>query len=461
MQLYEFRRGAEPLYEQLYRALRQDILSGVIPGGQKLPSRRAYAERLGLSENTVDAAYTQLLAEGYIRAKERSGYYVEALPDASGAPAPAPVPGPETRAQLAPPPHSAELFPFSVWARLMRSVLLDGGERLLSPIPGQGLYALREAICTCVLRERGIAARPEQVLVGAGAEACYLTLLQLFGRERVYALENPGHRKIARVYAAFGAEIAPIGMDEEGVLPEALAKSGASVLHLSPSHHYPTGVVTPIARRQALMRWLGEDERRYLIEDDYDSEFRFSGLPIPSMQSMDRTGRVVYMNTFSKTITPALRISYMILPPGLLPLWQVRLGFSSCAVASFEQLTLTRFLTGGYYERHLNRMKKHYRQLRGALLSFLAAEPMKSVCTPVQCGAGLHFVLRFDENLPDGALLRAIEASGLQLELLRDFYIGAPGPDAGRCAVLGYADTDFPALRAGLLRLAQALRREF
>ena len=453
MQTYTLdRSGASPLYEQLYRALKADILSGALPGRSRLPSGRALAEHLGLSRVTVETAYAQLLAEGYLTSRPRAGYFVEQLtpqelPPRVSEPEAQP-PEPETAQS-----RSAQLFPFSVWARLMRGVLLDRRQELLRPAPDAGLPALRQAVAAELYRQRGVHVSPEQVYIGAGAEYFYNLLIQFFGHGRVYALENPGHRKIARVYQANQVAVRPIGMDADGVIPELLEQSGAEVLHISPSHHYPTGTVTPITRRQALMRWLTAQPGRYLIEDDYDSEFRFSGLPIPTIQSMDRSGRVIYMNTFSRTISPSLRISYMILPRTLLPQWQAAMGFYSCTVPSFEQMTLTRFLTEGYFEKHLSRMKKHYRAVRAQLFSVLHTPQAVRQCAVHDTDAGLHLVLEL-KNAPEPEALRALlRQSGLPDALLSDFYLDAPSPQAQKSIVLGYADAEPAQLEAALTAL--------
>ena len=454
IQTYSLDRGGAPLYEQLYRALKADILSGVLPGGGKLPSGRALSEHLGVSRVTVETAYAQLLAEGYVTSRERAGYFVEAV-----TPAAPPLPEPEPAAPDAPEPSAAQTpparqFPFSVWARLMRGVLLDRRGDLLQSVPDAGLWALREAVAGELYRQRGVRVSPEQVYIGAGAEYFYNLLIQFLGREKIFALEEPGHRKIARVYQANGVQMRLIRMDGDGVLPALVGQSGADVLHISPSHHYPTGTVMPITRRQALMRWLTEAPERYLIEDDYDSEFRFTGLPIPTMQSMDQSGRVIYMNTFSRTIAPALRISYMILPKALLARWRETMGFYSCTVPSFEQMTLTRFLAEGYFEKHLNRMKKHYRAVRGTLLKTLAQPPCAGCFRVHDAGAGLHLVLEAP-SAPEPERLRALlRQAGLHAALLADFYAGAPEPEAARCIVLDYADAEPETLQGALRRLA-------
>ena len=397
-------------------------------------------------------AAEQLLAEGYLTSRPRAGYFVEQLtpqelPPRVSEPEAQP-PEPETAQS-----RSAQLFPFSVWARLMRGVLLDRRQELLRPAPDAGLPALRQAVAAELYRQRGVHVSPEQVYIGAGAEYFYNLLIQFFGHGRVYALENPGHRKIARVYQANQVAVRPIGMDADGVIPELLAQSGAEVPHIPPSHHCPTGTVTPITRRQALMRWLTAQPGRYLIEDDYDSEFRFSGLPIPTIQSMDRSGRVIYMNTFSRTISPSLRISYMILPRTLLPQWQAAMGFYSCTVPSFEQMTLTRFLAEGYFEKHLSRMKKHYRAVRAQLFSVLHTPQAVRQCAVHDTDAGLHLVLEL-KNAPEPEALRVLlRQSGLPDALLSDFFLDAPSPQAQKSIVLGYADAEPAQLEAALTAL--------
>lgn len=452
--------AGRPLYEQLYEAVKADILSGSLAGGEKLPSKRALAEHLNVSKITVETAYGQLLAEGYITSRERAGYYVEQILLTPQPPVQPEPPAPEPERPEPPRSASAELFPFSVWARLMRGVILDKYQNLLQPVPNAGLPALRQAIADELYRQRGMEVLPEQILIGAGAEYFYNLILQFLGRDRLYGLEELGHRKIARIYEANGVAIAPIAMDGEGIRVDALEKSGASVVHLSPSHHYPTGIVTPIGRRQALMRWLAEKPDRYAVEDDYDSEFRFTGRPIPTMQSMDTTGRLLYMNTFSRTIAPALRISYMILPRTLLPAWREKLGFYSCTVPSFEQLTLTRFIAEGCFEKHVSRMKKHYREVRARLLAALAASPLAARCTVLGADAGLHFLVKIRTGRSDEELGALLARAGLRLPFLSSFYISGSAQAARACVVVNYAELDPAELERALARLEQLIAAE-
>ena len=428
-----------PLYEQLYRALKEDILSGALRGGEKLPSKRALAEHLNVSRITVENAYNQLLTEGYLQSRPRSGYYVEQL-DALPRPLPPAVQPLPPQEPPAPPSPSAGQFPFSIWAKLMRGVLLDQHDLLLRSPPNTGLLALRQAIAGMLRRSRGMEVSPERIVIGAGAEYLYNILIQLLGRENCFGLENPGHQKIRRVYEANGVALCPVALDESGVDMRALMASGANVLHISPSHQFPTGIVTPIGRRRQLMAWLGSRPDRWLIEDDYDSEFRFSGRVIPTMYSMDAIGRVIYMNTFSKTITPALRISYMILPEPLMARYHQKLGFYSCTVPSFEQLTLARFLDEGYFEKHVSRMKRHYRLLRTEFLSLLRQSPCADKMAVQGEEAGLHFLLRLDTGLPDQAVEEALGKAGIRAASLSRYQSGPPDPESRGRVVIQYSD---------------------
>ena len=446
-----------PLYAQLYEAIRADILSGTLPGGEKLPSKRALAEHLNVSKITVETAYAQLLDEGYLTSRERSGYYVAHMPllakmQPPGAHAPVAEPEPETQQSAA-----AELFPFSVWARLMRSVILDEGQYLLQPVPSAGLYPLRLAIAEELARQRGLRVLPEQIVIGAGTEYFYALLVQFFGRGQRFAIENPCHRTLAQVYTRSGAEVVPVPMDENGIRVSELEKSGAQIVHLSPSHHYPTGTIMPITRRQEVLAWMERSSARFLIEDDYDSEFRFSGRPIPTIQSLDTQGRVIYLNTFSKTIAPALRISYMILPQALLRRWKDTMGFYSCAVPSFEQLTLTRFLDGGYFERHVSRMKKHYRALCQTLLETLSQKETARLCSVRQAVAGLHFLLEFHTKERGAELEQALEKAGLPAPLLSQFYLHDAPEDASRCAVVQYSGLSAEQFEKSMKQLTASL----
>ena len=430
-----------PLYEALYRCIREDILSGRLMPGEKLPSKRALCAHLEVSKITVEGAYNQLLAEGYLRSVEKVGYYVEALErPAQKEVLPAPAPKPEEEELLDLTGGGSAGFPFSVWSSLQRQVMLDMGSRLLLPLPNQGAWELRLAIAEHLAQFRGMQVSPENILVGAGTDFLYNLLIQLLGRGMRYAVEEPGYGKIRLLYAAAGAECVSAQMDSLGVCPESLGQ--AQVLHISPSHHFPTGIITPLSRRQALLRWAYEAPNRWIIEDDYDSEFRFNAHPMPTVQSLDSRGRVIYMNTFSKTLTPSIRISYMVLPRELMERFQAGLGFYSGTVPSFEQYTLARFLRDGHFEKHLNRMRKYYRALRNRVLDVIENSPYAEQLTITEENAGLHFLVKVETDETETELLSRCRAMGLRLRTLSGYYHGAAPLGAERTLVINYSGLD-------------------
>lgn len=455
MLTYELKKSpGVPLYEALYRCIRGDILSGALRPGEKLPSKRALAAHLEVSKITVETAYSQLLAEGYICSREKVGYFVEAVerPLRQTVVPAAQPPEPVSRQVLDLTRSGTEHFPFSVWSRLQREVMLDYGEKLLLPMPNQGIRELRQAIAGHLAAFRGMEADPDNILIGAGTDFLYNLLIQLLGRDKIYAVEEPGYGKIRKIYAAGGVYCISAPMDSRGVRPDGLQK--AQVLHFSPSHHFPTGLVTPVQRRMELLNWAKETDS-WIIEDDYDSEFRFDAHPMPAMQSLDGS-RVIYMNSFSKTLTPSIRISYMVLPPELMAQFRQRLGFYSCTVASFEQYTLARFLSRGHFEKHINRMRKRYKSRRNRVVSLLESNPMASRITILEQDAGLHFLVKVDTELSDGALTEKLLAAGIRVKPLSSFYHLPAGEDL-HCFLVNYSVLDEEALEAALRSLPEHL----
>ena len=421
MVTYELKKApGVPLYEALYRHLREDILTGKLAPGEKLPSKRALAQNLEVSKITVETAYNQLLSEGYLYAREKVGYFVEQVErrprEVSSEPAAPAQSSPTWLLDLT--ENGTEGFPFSVWMKLQREVMLDYGQTLLRPLPNRGIPELRRAIARHLGQFRGMRVDPENIILGAGTDFLYNLLIQLLGREKIYAVEEPGYGKIRKIYAAGGVRCVSAYLDSLGVIPESLER--AQVLHCSPSHHYPTGLVTPVNRRLELLDWAGTD--KWIIEDDYDSEFRFDAHPVPAMQALDGRGRVIYMNTFTKTLAPSIRISYMVLPGELMRVFQKRLGFYSCTVPSFEQYTLARFLDRGYFEKHINRMRKSYKSRRNTVISLLRHCAFSEKLTILEQDAGLHFLLRVETPLSDGELTARLAQAGIRVRALSEFY---------------------------------------
>ena len=455
-------RGSLARYDYLYRCIREDILAGRLKPGERLPSKRSLAAHLNTAVVTVENAYAQLEAEGYLYAREKQGYYVAPVEVRTWEGEP-----PEQRPERLHPQWQLDLgglgsgtegFPFSLWARLTRRVLTQRGEQLLRATPPNGVMELRQAISRHLYRFRGISAAPEQIVVGAGTEYLYNLLVQLLGRDRIYGLEDPGYSKAERVYTLSGARCRSLPVDRGGVPLEALEASGCQVLHISPNHQFPTGAVTPISRRQGMLRWAERGEGRYIVEDDYDSEFRFTGRPIPTLQSIDRGEKVLYVNTFSRTLAPSLRIGYLVLPQALLKDYEKRLGFYSSTVPAIEQYTLALFLEEGHFERHLNRMRVYYRNRRDQVIAAIGRSALAGRCQVLGEEAGLHFLLRLDTNLEDAQLEASARDRGIRLSFLTQ-YERLPGRASAHTLVVSYPGLEEERLEAGLETLAQLLDR--
>ncbi len=463
MLTYEIsKQPGQPLYEQLYRCIQKDIRQGKLIAGEKLPSKRSLAQHLSISVATVENAYNQLLAEGYLQAKAKSGYYVAKITVSPIAQPPAPTaPLLESKTKeaflnLRSNSPSRRDFPFSVWTRLMRKVMAEQDKQLLQATPAQGAPELRAAIASYLYYFRGMQVDVSQIVVGAGTEYLYNLLIQLLGRDNTFGVENPGYTKIPLIYRINAVPFVYIPLDKQGLSLTMLEQSPANILHISPSHQFPTGIVTPIGRRQELLQWASAAENRYIIEDDYDSEFRFSGKPIPSLQSIDEQGRVIYVNTFSKTIAPSMRISYMILPPPLAARFSREMSFYACTVPSFEQYTLAKFIQEGYFEQHINRMKTMYRGKRDQVISAIRESPLKNKATILEQNAGLHFLLRVQTNKSDQQLMALAAEQGILFSCLSQYVHGHKEAYAHHILV-NYSALDCARLEEGFHQLALLL----
>lgn len=453
--------GAESLYIHLYKCIRDDIVSGKIAPGTKLPSKRSFAENLGVSVITVENAYAQLISEGYLYSAPKKGYFAADLEKstvrqkAETVQAQVPV-TPKYFADFSSNRTDPENFPFATWAKLMREIISEQSAELMLNAPCGGVPELREAIAAHLRDFRGIQANPNQIVVGAGTEYLYGLLIQLLGFDKVYALEDPGYRKIAQVYESHGVRYGFTPMDGEGIDPKALAESGADILHISPSHHFPTGIVTPVARRYALLSWAAQSPQRYIIEDDYDSEFRLIGKPIPALQSIDVTDRVIYMNTFTKSLASTIRISYMVLPAALAEEFYKRLGFYACTVSNLEQYTLARFISAGHFEKHINRMRNRYKLKRDLILEEMERGGLLRVAEIQEEDAGLHFLLRVRTDAASEEIVRQAQQNGVRVTSLSDYYREAP-LQAASAFVISYSEIPDSKIPEAVARLTRAV----
>ena len=419
----------ESMYTHLYKCIKKDILAGTLKATEKLPSKRMLAKNLGISLITVENAYAQLLVEGYIYSEPKRGYYVAKLQQQL-----LPTTNPSTAQPILPPKETLTLsfakssvppdtFPYNTWARLLRNTLTSADEHaLISDTATGGVLPLRKALAKHLYQFRGLNVDPEQIIIGSGTQTLYNLMVQLLGRSHVYALEDPGYPQLAAIYRTNDVFCRYLPMDEQGIQAEVLESSGADILHITPSHQFPTGITMPVSRRYELLHWASKKSSRYIIEDDYDCEFRLFGKPIPPLQSIDKAEKVIYINTFSKTLAPTFRISYMVLPPHLASLFYEKLGFYSCTVSNFEQFTLAKFIEGGYFERHINRMRTYYRNKRDNLLQYLAACPANKALQVEGENSGLHFLLHLATTASDSQLRAAAAEQGLQIKFLSDYY---------------------------------------
>ena len=430
MLTYSFEhKGNESLYEFLYNKIKEDILSGILKAGEKLPSKRALAKHLNISVITVENSYNQLMAEGYLYSVPKSGFYVSDISSQK----PLVTIRPERVRSLPETSQTffedfannstlADTFPFATWNKLTRLTMADYANELMQRSPSGGILPLREAIADYLYQFRGILVEPEQILVGAGTDYLYNILIQLLGRDKIYAVEDPGYQKITHVYEANDVSCVHVPMDKNGVNVASLEKTEADILHISPSHHFPTGIVTPIRRRYELLQWAMQNSSRYIIEDDYDSEFRLTGKPIPTLQSIDSAGKVIYMNTFSKSLSSTIRISYMVLPKALAETYHQTLNFYACTVSNFDQYTLYQFIEKGYLEKHINRMRNYYRMQRDTILSCIKKQVHYNKVKIKEEHAGLHFLLEADTKYSDEELIKRIADKGIRASCLSEYF---------------------------------------
>lgn len=430
MLTYSFEnRGSDSLYEYLYKQIRNDILTYRLSPDEKLPSKRALAKNLNVSTITVENAYQQLMAEGYIYSKPKSGFYVSHLSTSKNNREKVPVWKPASLvntdkyfADFVNNSTSTSSFPFQTWTKHMRETMSDDADSLMVRSPSIGVLKLRQAIAAYLFQFRGMSVEPDQIVVGAGTEYLYGLIIQLLGREHIYAVEDPGYQKISKIYRSNDVECITIPLDEQGIDVDYLNKTKAHILHISPSHHFPTGIVTPVSRRYELLSWASKAPGRYIIEDDYDSEFRLLGKPIPSLQSIDVLEKVIYINTFSKSLTSTIRISYMVLPKSLMERYKRELNFYSCTVSNFEQYTLARFIEQGHFEKHINRMRNYYRAQRDTIISCIRQHPYYQYVTIKEENAGLHFLLTVDTRLSDYELIHRASEKGIHISCLSEYY---------------------------------------
>ena len=446
-----------PLYESVYRQLRDEISGGQRKTGEKLPSKRTLAAQLGISINTVEGAYRQLESEGYIEARARSGFYVLPLSDLS-LQTPPETALPRTPAAPAPEIDFAvgavdeTLFPMTVWQRLVRASLNMPGILSRSDRPGDP--GLREEIARYLARARGVRCAPEQILLGPGTEALLRTLGSILPDSCSFVVENPAYHKACLHFSRMGHRVIPAQMDGKGVMLGPLETLDNVVVYTAPSHQYPLGFAMPMGRRTALLAWCAGGRFRYVVEDDYDSEFRYDARPLPSLQSIDRAERVVYLGTMSGVIAPSLRISYMILPPQLLQRLRDRPDPYSCSVPTLEQFALREFMRQGYFEKHLNRMRVCYKNRRRALCELL--RPYEDRLRVIGAQAGSYALVQVKNGMEERELCESAMRRGVRVWPISPYFMGEVPEQYRACVLLGYGNLTDEQMRRGVGLLTDA-----
>lgn len=459
------KKSGKTLYEQLYEYIREEIRTGGLLPGERLPSARFLSDSLQVSRTTVDMAYGQLVAEGYLTAKPKSGYFVNATEGLYNTGMTAMEEKPKASAKetedafrydFSPTAIDMTYFPYATWKKITRNILVDAKSQMFALGEPQGDRELRHTICRYLHSSRGVNCDPEQLIIGAGNDFLLLLLEKLLGRHVPVAMENPTYQKAYRIFNSFAYPIFLVPMDEKGIRVDRLRESGAQVAYVMPSRQYPTGISMPIGRRMELLSWAAEGKERYLIEDDYDSEFRYKGRPLPSLQASDSQGHVIYLGTFSKAIAPAIRVSYMVLPYPLLEKYRRECGFISSTVSRIDQTILNEFIRDGYFERYLNKMRKVYRAKHDLLLGEIREWEADFAVSGEN--AGLHILLKDRRGRDEESLVKAAEEADVKVYGMSAFRMTADAQTAIEPAtlILGYGSLSETEIREGLKRLKKA-----
>ncbi|MGV3466144.1 MAG: PLP-dependent aminotransferase family protein [Heyndrickxia sp.] len=416
---------AKPLYEQLYIGIKDAIIHKQIEVGTKLPSKKKLAEFLNISQTTIEIAYAQLMEEGYVRSEPRIGFFVEEideLPYIEKEPLIMPIEKAERKNyqfDFHPGKIDAGSFPFSIWRKYAKNLYDLRSKELLQIGDPQGEYSLRAEISNYLYQSRGIICKPEQIVIGSGTEQLLPMILKLLGDDSKFALENPGYSAIPRIQLENRA--LPIPVDEDGLIVDELEKTNANVVYLTPSHQFPTGAVLSATRRTQVLNWAAKEKDRYIIEDDYDSEFRYKGKPIPALQGMDQNNKVIYMSTFTKSLMPSLRVAYFVLPATLVQPYKQTFSFYSATVPRFDQHILADFMRDGYFSKHLNRMRKIYRKKHEKLTEiFDTYYPLVSFTGDI---AGMHILISVPLSKSESELKEIAENNNIAIYPISDYLL--------------------------------------
>ena len=455
---------SKPMYFQIYMQLKEQIHSGKIKAGEKLLSKRKMAESLDVSVNTVEGAYSQLLSEGFIESVPKSGYYVceidklnfvgkrKLLEQTIGSN----KVKDSVKINFSTDGVDSVNFPYNTWRRLMKNCFNEYNPSILKSFPPEGSLELRKAVASHIYRSRGVNCRAEQVIIGAGVDNLISMISGLLGTDFLIAMEEPVYYEAYSYFKVLGHKMCSVPVDDSGIKTDCLPKDDNTAVYVTPSHQFPLGITMPAGRRVRLLNWAYEKENRYIIEDDYDSEFRYNSRPIPSVQSIDGRGKVIYLGTFSKTIAPSVRISYMVLPERLLEFYDEKYTKFSSAVSVLDQNILTAFINEGHYERHLNRMRKLYGEKRAVLM-----EELKRLGENITINgenAGHHVAVKLLNGLSEEKMTEYAAKRGVKVYPLSKYFIKSVPEKYKSTVLLGYAELSSEEISQGIKELKEAWR---
>lgn len=463
-------KSLTPLYQQIEEYLKQEIQEGRLVAGMRLPSSRALSANLLVSRSTIETAYDQLVAEGYIEPVAYKGYYVceiegiyfqKAEYTKQNNPEKTEI---KQRRKL----HkyrydfalngiAPESFPTHTWKQLAKQVLSDSTEEIFAQGNPYGEDSFREAIAEYLYHARGVKCEKSQILVGAGNDYLLMVLATLFECNKKVAMENPTYLSAWYDLKHTGCSVCTVKSDEMGICIEELEKTGADVVYVMPSHQFPMGTVMPLKRRMELLRWADENQT-YIIEDDYDSEFRYKGKPIPALQGFDKNERVIYIGTFSKSIAPSIRISYMALPKKLMRYYQSRYPFA-VTISKVDQKIVELFLRNGHYERHLNRMRRLYKSKHDWILRWVKEE-MSEICSCFGEHAGIHLLLRFHNGISEDEAVERAKSAGIRVYGLSEFFVQEK-KETEAVVLIGYATLTEEEIKEALQILSRIWKEEY
>ncbi|MED4731692.1 PLP-dependent aminotransferase family protein [Aneurinibacillus migulanus] len=454
-------KNGKPLYIQLANYIKQEILSGRIKPKEKLPSKRNLSNYLGLSLNTIQSAYEQLCAEGYIESKPRKGLFVTTFDndiifnqrDFEKLESKSKQVQVNAKIDFNSGKVDLEHFPYAIWRKLtIQSLYEDQGELFYNGNP-QGELLLREQIAAYLFASRGVRCSAEQIIIGAGTQVLIGLLCMLIGKEHIYALENPGFHRTRKTLQDLGVHTVSIPLDEDGMNINQLKNTNANVVYVTPSHQFPYGMIMPISRRMDLLKWA-EEKNGYIIEDDYDGEYRYKGKPIPSLQGLDTKENVVYLGTFSKSLIPSIRISYMVLPSSLMKKYQEHFTIYKQTVSRLHQDTLYRFMKNGLWQSHLNKMRTLYRKKHSTLM-LAVKNYLGEKVNIIGEKSGLHIVLEVKNSMEEDELINTAMNVGVKVYPLSIYYNGTIG-SLGCRILLGFGGVSETEINTGIRLLKEA-----